>query len=90
MELYGLCPECRKMRDVIIPLSAAKQGEHVIIRDLAGGRKARMRLMAMGLRVGDEIEVLTNMQRGQLVVAADFHRFILGRQMADKIRVEPK
>ena len=89
MELYGLCRECRQKRDLIIPLTAAKQGEEVIIKDLTGGRQARMRLLAMGLRVGDTIEVLTNTHRGQLVVAADFNRYVLGRNLAEKIRVAP-
>jgi Fur family ferric uptake transcriptional regulator len=41
----------------------------------------------MGLRIGDEIEIITNASHGQLVVAADFKRLVLGRGLAQKIQV---
>jgi Fur family ferric uptake transcriptional regulator len=43
----------------------------------------------MGLRIGDKIDVVTNLDRGQLVVAVDYNRYALGRGMAKKILVEP-
>ena len=48
-----------------------------------------MRLLSMGLRLKDEIEIVTNPKQGQLVVAVDFKRFILGRGLAQKIMVQP-
>jgi Fe2+ transport system protein FeoA len=42
----------------------------------------------MGLRIGDKIEVVTNLDRGQLVVATDYNRYALGRGLAKKILVE--
>jgi Fe2+ transport system protein FeoA len=43
----------------------------------------------MGLRAGDEVEVITNNSQGQMVIAADYKRYVLGRGLAQKIMVEP-
>jgi Fur family ferric uptake transcriptional regulator len=90
MEIYGICADCLESRQQRMPLMSAKQGERVVIRDLVGGNKARMRLLSMGLRVGDELEVITNNGQGQLVVAVDFQRYVLGRGMSQKVIVGPK
>jgi len=87
MEIYGICARCQKERISLMPLSGAKQGETLVIEDFTGGAKARMRLLSMGLRIGDEIDVLTNMNQGQVVVAADFKRYVLGRGLTQKIQV---
>jgi len=89
MEIYGLCSDCMKSREKIMPLMSARQGERVIIKDLVGGSQARMRLLSMGLRIGDILEVITNNGQGQLVVAADYQRYVLGRGMSQKIIVGP-
>ncbi len=89
MEIYGICSKCLKSRIQLMSLVMAKPGERLIIKDITGGTGARMRLMSMGLRIEDEIEVVTNPKQGQLVVALDFKRFILGRGLAKKILVEP-
>lgn len=88
MEIYGICSGCLKDRVQIMPLVMAKQGERLIIQDFTGGAGARMRLLTMGLRVGDEIEVVTNLHKGQLVIAAGGNRFVLGRGLAQKIQVQ--
>lgn len=90
MEIYGICPDCLQSREKQMPLMMAKQGERVVIKDLVGGSNARLRLLSMGLRVGDQIEVITNNGQGQLVVAVDFQRYVLGRGMSQKIIVGPK
>lgn len=87
MEIYGICAECLKTREKQIPLMMAKQGERVVIKDLVGGSNARLRLLSMGLRIGDELEVITNNGQGQLVVAVDFQRYVLGRGMSQKVIV---
>ena len=87
MELYGICRECLDRRDLLIPLDSAKTGERLQIRKFAGGTKAKLRLLSMGLRVGDDIEVITNARHGQLVIAADFKRLVLGHGLARKILV---
>lgn len=89
MEIYGICSECLKNRIQVMPLVMAKQGERLIIKDITGGSGARMRLLSMGLRLKDEIEIVTNPKQGQLVVAVDLKRFVLGRGLAQKIMVQP-
>jgi Fur family ferric uptake transcriptional regulator len=89
MEIYGICAECQQSRQHQMPLHAAKPGEKVVIRELTGGSNIRLRLLSMGLRVNDTVEVITNNGQGQLVVAVDFQRFVLGRGMSQKIIVQP-
>lgn len=89
MEIYGVCSDCMKDRVPVIFLSAARQGERLVIREFTGGAQSRMRLLSMGLRVGDEIEVVTNLNSGQVVVAVDYNRYALGRGLAEKIMVQP-
>ena len=62
---------------------------HNQIKDFIGGMSAHIRLLTMGLRLEDEIEVVTNNGRGQLVVAANYKRFVIGRGLAEKIIVQP-
>ena len=88
MEIYGICSECLKDRVQLMSLVTAKQGERLIIKDFTGGAEARMRLLTMGLRLDDEIEIITNQSRGRLVVAADNKRYALGRGLAQKILVQ--
>jgi Fur family ferric uptake transcriptional regulator len=80
MELYGLCAECMQERSRHMPLTMARPGERLVIREIAGGREARLRLLTMGLRQGDAVE---------LAVSAGQRRFVLGRSLAQKIVVEP-
>lgn len=89
MEIYGICSGCLKDRIQLMSLAMSKQGERVIIKDFAGGAGVRMRLLTMGLRIGDEIDVITNLCEGQLVVAVDCKRYVLGRGLAQKILVQP-
>ena len=89
MEIYGICSECLENRIQVMPLVMAKPGERLIIKDITGGTGARMRLLSMGLRLKDEIEIVTNSKQGQLVVAVDLKRFVLGRGLAQKIMVQP-
>jgi Fur family transcriptional regulator, ferric uptake regulator len=89
MEIYGICGECLKQHIRKMPLSIAKPGERLVISDFSGGANSRMRLLTMGLRIGDRIEVVTNPSAGQLVIAVDFKRYVIGRGMSQKILVEP-
>jgi Fur family transcriptional regulator, ferric uptake regulator len=89
MEIYGICGQCMKEHVKWMPLTMAKPGERLVIKDFTGGPNARMRLMSMGLRTGDCLEIVTNSGTGQLVVALDFNRYVIGRGMAQKILVEP-
>ena len=89
MELYGICSQCLERRDGPIALDRAKTGERLIIKGFSGGAKSRLRLLSMGLRIGDQVEIITNMQQGQLVIAIDYKRLVLGRGLAQKISVSP-
>ena len=89
MEIYGICSDCLKKRQDITSLMAARQGERLVIKNFTGGAGARMRLMSMGLRVGDEIDVITNLNQGQLVIAIENKRLVMGRGLAEKIMVKP-
>jgi Fur family ferric uptake transcriptional regulator len=89
MELYGICKRCLKKRVKTMPLVMAKQGEKVIIKAINSGTSGRIRLLTMGLRIGDEIEVLTNMNQGQVVIVSDFKRLVIGRGFSQKIMVSP-
>lgn len=87
MEMYGLCEKCMAGRRAELVLSSARPGEEVTISRLAGGSGVRQRLLAMGLRPGDRICVITNDGQGQVVVAADCRRYGLGRGLAEKVLV---
>ena len=88
LEIYGICNDCLKERIKIMPLAQAKPGERLVIREISGGAGVKMRLLTMGLRKDDNIEVITNNGQGQLAVAADLKRYVLGRGLAEKILVE--
>ena len=89
MEIYGICSNCIEDRVVDIPLTAAKSGEQMMIKSFSGGTGARVRLSTMGLRLGDEVEVVTNQGSGQVVISADGKRYALGRGLAKKVLVRP-
>jgi len=88
MEIYGICAGCLKERSRQMPLTMAKAGERLVIREISGGASVRLRLLTMGLRVGDRIEVITNDGQGQLAIAVELKRYALGRGLAQKIVVE--
>ncbi|MCJ7615983.1 MAG: transcriptional repressor [Desulfobacterales bacterium] len=88
LEIYGICSECLKDHLKLMPLVMAKQGERLIIQDLTGGSTARMRLLSIGLRIGDEIDVITNSGQGQMVIALDCNRYAIGHELAQKIIVQ--
>lgn len=89
MELYGLCSKCMKDHSQLMPLTEAKQGEKVRIKEFAGGSESRLRLMSMGLRVDDELQIITNLGKGQMAIAVEFKRYVIGRGLAQKIMVLP-
>lgn len=89
MDIYGICSSCLKKRVPLMPLMLAKPGEKLVIREYQCGENMEGRLLSMGLRKGDTIEVITSQGRGQFVIAVENKRYILGRGMAQKIMVEP-
>ena len=88
MEMYGICAQCMSLRRDLLPLSEAPVGERLVIARLDGGPMARARLMAMGIRIGDEVDVITNSGQGQLVAGIDYKRIVIGRGLAQKVMVQ--
>jgi len=70
------------------PLAAASAGQRVRITGHKGGRMLRARLLALGLNLGREIEVLQN-NRGLIIVGINGGRVALGRGISQKILTEP-
>lgn len=89
MEIYGICAECQAHRAELIPLSNAKPGERLIIAEFAGGKMSEMRLISMGLRRGEQIDVITNSHQGQVVLAIGYNRLSIGQGLARKVLVKP-
>jgi len=89
MEIYGICAGCQALRAELIPLSNAKPGERLIISEFVGGKMSQMRLMSMGLREGEQVDVITNSHQGQVVLAIGYNRLSLGQGLARKILVRP-
>jgi Fur family ferric uptake transcriptional regulator len=87
MEIYGLCAQCLGKRRSLLPLLLAKTGERVVIKEMTGGTMPRARLAAMGLRPGDEIEIIKNDGQGRLILAHGTTRLALGKGVASKILV---
>jgi Fe2+ transport system protein FeoA len=70
------------------PLAAATAGQRVRITGHKGGRMLRARLLALGLNLGREIDVLQN-NRGLIIVGINGGRVALGRGISQKILTEP-
>jgi Fe2+ transport system protein FeoA len=69
-------------------LAEVQAGQRVIITGYHGGRHLRARLLAMGLNLGREVEVLQN-NRGLIIVGINGGRVALGRGISQKILTEP-
>jgi len=90
MEMYGLCSNCKSKMEKAMPLPLAKPGEKYLIKEIAGGRMARLRLFAMGLRPGDEVEVISDSFGDGIIIARGETRVAVGKGIADKILVTLK
>ena len=70
------------------PLALVPPGQRVRITGYQGGRMLRARLLALGLNLGQEVEVLQN-NRGLIIVGVNGSRLALGRGISQKILAEP-
>ncbi len=68
-------------------LAAVPPGQRVKISGYEGGRMLRARLVALGLNLGQEVEVLQN-NRGLIILGVNGGRVALGRGVSQKIRTE--
>jgi len=69
-------------------LAEVPAGARVRITGYRGGRMLRARLLALGLNLGQEVEVLQN-NRGLIIVGVNGGRIALGRGITQKILAEP-
>ena len=69
------------------PLALAGNGETVRIVLISGGANLKERLLSIGLRVDDLIEIVQSREKGAVLIAKDENRFMLGGGMAQKIFV---
>jgi Fe2+ transport system protein FeoA len=70
------------------PLSQVPAGERVRITSHQGGRMLRARLLAMGLNLGREVDILQN-NHGLIIVGINGGRVALGRGVSQKIITTP-
>ena len=68
-------------------LALALPGQKVRITGYQGGRMLRARLLALGLNLGQEVEILQN-NRGLIIVGINGGRVALGRGISQKILAE--
>ncbi len=69
-------------------LALAVPGQKLRITGHQGGRMLRARLLALGLNLGQEVEVLQN-NRGLIIIGINGGRVALGRGISQKILAEP-
>jgi Fur family ferric uptake transcriptional regulator len=70
------------------PLALVPPGQRVRITEHRGGRMLRARLLAMGLNLGQEVEILQN-NRGLIILGVNGGRVALGRGISQKIMTVP-
>jgi Fe2+ transport system protein FeoA len=70
------------------PLASVPSGQRVCISGYRGGRMLRSRLMALGLSLGQEVDILQN-NRGLIIVGVNGGRVALGRGISQKILAAP-
>lgn len=69
-------------------LAEMPTGQRVRITGYRGGRMLRARLLAMGLNLGREVDILQN-NRGLIIVGINGGRVALGKGISQKILAEP-
>jgi Fe2+ transport system protein FeoA len=70
-----------------LSLAEVPAGGRVRITGHRGGRMLRARLLAMGLNLGREVDIIQN-NRGLIIVGINGGRVALGRGISQKILVE--
>jgi len=68
----------------LIPVSELGVGQRMCLRRVVGGQRLQRRLLALGLNLGGEIEVVQR-RGGGVVVARDGNRVALGVGVAHKL-----
>jgi len=78
----------RAAEPAVMPLSAARPGQELVLVGVEGGRGLRQRLAEMGLLEGCRLTVLSA-GRGPMVVEVRGSRLVLGHGTVGRIRVRP-
>lgn len=68
-------------------LSEVCATEQVTLLQIAGGNQVTLRLLSMGIRPGQQIQVLHN-RTGAVVIAAGSGRIAVGKRLAQQITVQ--
>ena len=71
----------------IRPMTEIPVGQRVRLVKIEGGRELTRRLLALGLSINEEVEVLQHRGRG-VVVARGGNRIALGGGIAEKLMAE--
>lgn len=67
-------------------LDTVQAGQRIKLNAIHGGRELSRRLLALGVNLGSEFEVLSHRGHG-VVLARDGNRIALGRGIAEKLSV---
>lgn len=70
-----------------MPLTIIQTGRRVKLVSIDAGEGLEGRLASLGLVPGAEVEVMSNLTRGPVILLLGESRIMLGRGMAEKIRV---
>ena len=76
-----------RREEATFPLALAGRGRPVRLAGVDGGRSLTHRLTSMGLTPGAVVEVVSHSLGGPMIVAVNQTRIMLGRGMANRIRV---
>ena len=72
-----------------MPLSMAKVGEEVVLREILWGPKLRKKLEDMGLTPGVRLNVISNDLHGAFILNVRGSRLVLGGSVTQQIMVIP-
>ena len=73
----------------MMPIFLAKIGEKVKVVGIAGGKGVYFRLINMGIKIGDVVEVIQN-AGGPVIIKKGNVRLALGAGLSGKILVVPE
>ena len=71
----------------VLTLAQVAPGRRVKLVSVRGDRTLSRRLLALGLTMGNEVEVLHS-RKGDVIVGRDGNRLALGHDIADRVVIE--
>lgn len=72
-----------------MPLTHLQNGQKAILRDIEWGIGLRRKLYDMGLTPGTTVSLISGSGNGPVLLDVRGSRLALGRQIVEKIEVEP-